>query len=275
MCSLLTYKINVKLSSMGSKVIQGELWGQQPKNWAEIQEQTGRAGYDYVLDFLNIKTEDKLLDVGCGSGLFSSLASNAGAEVTGIDASEKLIEEAKRRITSVDFLTGEMEELPFDHNTFDFVCGFNSFQYAANVKNALEEAGRVLKRGGKIVVMIWGNKEDCEAATYLKAVGSLLPPPPPGAPGPFALSENHLLENILEESGFKIIDNKDIDSVWDYPDKDTALKGLISAGPVARAIQNSGFEKVYDTISNAVDAYVKDNGHVVYHNKFRIVIGEK
>ncbi|GLU53704.1 methyltransferase [Dyadobacter frigoris] len=259
---------------MGSKAIQGELWGQQPKNWAEIQEQTGKAGYDYALNFLDLKTGDKLLDVGCGSGLFSSFASAAGAEVTAIDASEKLIEEAKRRTNSVDFLIGEMEELPFDHNTFDIVCGFNSFQYAANVKNALEEAGRVLKKHGRIVVMIWGNKEDCEAATYLKAVGSLLPPPPPGAPGPFALSENRLLENILEESGFKIIDNTDISSVWDYPDKDIALKGLISAGPVARAIQNSGFEKVYETVSKAVGPYVKNDGHVVYHNKFRIVIAK-
>ncbi|WP_159473400.1 class I SAM-dependent methyltransferase [Dyadobacter sp. 3J3] len=260
---------------MGSKAIQGELWGQQPKNWAGIQEQTGRAGYDYVLDFLNIETGNKLLDVGCGSGLFSSLASAAGAEVTAIDASERLIDEAKRRTNTVDFLIGEMEELPFDHGTFDFVCGFNSFQYAANVKNALEEAGRVLKKQGKIVVMIWGNKEDCEAASYLKAVGSLLPPPPPGAPGPFALSENHLLENTLEESGFKILHSTDINSVWDYPDKDTALKGLISAGPIAKAIQNSGFEKVYDAVSKAVDPYEKENGHVVYHNKFRIVIAEK
>lgn len=53
--------------------------------------------------------------------------------------------------------------------------------------------------------MIWGNKEDCENFTYLKAIGSLLPPPPPGTGGPFALSENQLLEKILKAVGFKII----------------------------------------------------------------------
>ena len=95
-----------------------------------------------------------------------------------------------------------MEELPFSNGSFDFVCGFNSFQYAGNIKNAITEAKRVLKDKGKIVVMIWGNKEDCEVASYLKAVGSMLPPPPPGAGGPFALSENQLLESLLEECWF-------------------------------------------------------------------------
>ncbi len=74
-----------------------------------------------------------------------------------------------------------------------------------------------------------GDKEDCEAVTYLKALGSLLPPPPPGAPGPFALTENHLLETILEEIGLKILDSTDVDCIWDYPDIETAIKGLLSS----------------------------------------------
>jgi len=168
-----------------------------------------------------------------------------------------------------------MEELPFSDGTFDVVCGFNSFQYAANVQNALTEAYRILKPGGKIVVMIWGNKEDCEAATYLAAVGSLLPPPAPGAPGPFALSENQSLEKTLELVGFNIISNEDIPTVWDYPDTSTALKGLLATGPASRAIEHSGLQKVQDTVLQAMQPYIQNNEHVVYHNKFRIVTGER
>ena len=122
--------------------------------------------------------------------------------------------------------------------------------------------------------MIWGNKEDCEAASYLKAVGSLLPPPSPVAAGPFALSENQLLEKIVEEIGLRIVDNTDVTSIWDYPNIDIALKGLMSAGPVAKAIDNSGFEKVYETIATVMQPYIQQNGHVVYNNKFRVVISE-
>jgi SAM-dependent methyltransferase len=168
-----------------------------------------------------------------------------------------------------------MEELPFADNTFDVVCGFNSFQYAASTSNALTEARRVLKPGGKLVAMIWGNKEDCEAASNLAAIGSLLPPLPPGAPGPFSLSENHLLEKTLEAVGFIIISNKDIDTLWDYPDTAIALKGLSSSGPAARAIVNSGLQKVQEVLLQSFIPYIQSNGHVVYKNKFRVVIGEK
>ena len=259
---------------MGSQTIQGKLWGQRPKDWSEIQEQTGKAGYDFVLNFLSVTQATKLLDVGCGSGYFCKLAVDKKIDVTGLDATTELVDEAKKRVPTANFHVGEMEELPFEEKSFDVVCGFNSFQYAADIKNALLEAKRVLKDGGKIAAMIWGNKEDCEAATYLKAVGSLLPPPPPGAGGPFALSENLLLEKILEEIGFKIISNTDILSIWDYPDTDTALKGLLSAGPAAKAIENSSFEKVYDTILKSVEPYIQSDGHVVYSNKFRVVIAE-
>lgn len=260
---------------MGSQAIQAKLWGQRPDDWANIQEQTGSPGYTYSLQFLKNVNRLRLLDIGCGSGLFSDLANGKGAEVTGIDASDKLIEQAKKRNPNIPFLTGEMEELPFEDELFDLVCGFNSFQYAADTKNALLEAKRVLKPGGKLIAMIWGNKEDCEAASFLKAAGSLMPPPPPGAPGPFALSENRALENILEDIGFTIIDDNDIPAIWDYPDKETAIRGLIAAGPVAKAIEHTGYQKVYDAIAQSAAPYIQPDGHVIYKNKFRVVIAQK
>jgi len=260
---------------MGSSKIQGELWGKRPKDWAAIQEPTGDSGYEHALQFLKIKPTETLLDVGCGTGYFSDLAYKRGIHVTGIDASEEFIKQAKNRNTEIEFSSGEMEELPFEDNSFDFVCGFNSYQYAANIKNALSEARRTLKDKGKLVVMIWGNKEDCEALTYLKAIGSLLPPPPPGAGGPFALSENQLLEKTLEEVGFKIIANDDVNAIWDYQNTEIALKGLLSAGPVAKAIANSSFEKVSDAVTADIQAYIQQNGSVVYKNKYRVVICEK
>jgi ubiquinone/menaquinone biosynthesis C-methylase UbiE len=260
---------------MGSNKIQGELWGENAEDWALIQEATGNSGYEHAFEFLKTPSNDKLLDAGCGTGFFSNLAFLKGMNVIGIDASPPLIEQAKKRNTSINFLTGEMEELPFDDDTFDVVCAFNSIQYAESVKNAILESKRVLKEKGKLIIMIWGNKKDCEVGSFLRIVGSLLPPPPPGVGGPFALSENKLLETIIKNCGLKIIDNTDIISIWDYPNADIALKGLLSAGTATKAIRNSGFEKVYKESSRALEPYIQKNGHVIYKNKFRVVISEK
>ena len=79
---------------MGSQAIQGKLWGQRADDWAAIQEPTGMAGYIHALQFLQLSSNDELLDVGCGTGLFSSIAAKNGTNVTGIDAGEELIAEA-------------------------------------------------------------------------------------------------------------------------------------------------------------------------------------
>jgi hypothetical protein len=82
------------------------------------------------------------------------------------------------------------------------------------------------------------------------------------------------MRHRLFQQTLSIIDNTDVTSIWDYPDTDIALKGLMSAGPIASAINNSSYEKVYETISAALQPYIQQNGHVVYKNKFRVVISE-
>jgi len=260
---------------MGSQLIQGKLWGQKAKDWAEIQESTSKPCYDYVLSELLVTVDTSILDIGCGSGFFCKLAYDQGAKVQGIDASTELMEKACERVPDARFVVGEMEELPYEDEAFDVVTAFNSFQYAANTANAINEAKRVLKEGGYLVAMVWGNKEECEALSYLKAVGSLLPQPPPGAPGPFALSENQLLEKNISEAGLNIVSVTDMSVTWDYPNLEMAMKGLMSAGPVARAVDNSGFETAYRTILDAVKPFARPEGNVVYNNKFRIVISQK
>lgn len=260
---------------MGSRYIQGKLWGQKPEDWAIIQEPTGNSGYMHALESLKLQPNQSLLDIGCGTGYFCNIAFKHSIAISGLDASEQLIHLAKKRNPRINYLVGEMEDLPFTNNSFDVICGFNSFQYAENIDSALLESKRVLKNNGKLVVMIWGNKEDCEAASCINALGSLLPPNPSSAKGPFSFSENQLLEKTLQNVGFNIVSNNDIESVWQYPNTEIALKGLLSAGPAAKAIEHSGFKKVYETMKIAIKPFTLANRKVVYNNKWRVVICEK
>ena len=152
--------------------------------------------YEAVLERANIGTDTCYLDVGCGSGMAAQLAAARGARVSGIDAAEALLTIARSRVPGGDFHHGDIEELPFSDQMFNVVTGFNSFQYAANPVAALAEARRVTKPGGTVVIMTWGNPEGLEAASLVAALRPLMPPPPPGAPGPFALSDKNALRKF-------------------------------------------------------------------------------
>ncbi len=254
--------------------MQKTLWGNRHEDWTNIQEATGEPVFNFVLDFLRIDFSTKLLDIGCATGYFAKLASDRGACITGLDATETFIEEAINRVPKGFFIIGDMEALPFEDDSFNVVCGFNSFQYAKNVENALLESTRVLTPQGKLVTMIWGKKEDCEIVTFLKAIGNLLTPNT-DIFYPFLLSENSLLEKTLLNIGYEKISSAYIRSTWDYPSEEIAVRGLASLGVVSKAIDENGIDKVKETILNAIQPFKQSNGHVVYRNKHQIIISEK
>jgi ubiquinone/menaquinone biosynthesis C-methylase UbiE len=194
------------------------------------------------------------------------------AHVAGVDATPPFIEIAKRRLPSGDFQVAEMEALPYADASFDVVSGFNAFQYAASPINALREARRVSKPDGIIIIAVWGLPETCEAAGHLKALGSLMPPPPPGAPGPFALSEESKLNSLAADAGLTPGAICDVPCPWIYADLETALKGMLSAGPAERAIRASGFERVKEAAAAAIEPYRTAGGGYQLKNTFRYLV---
>ncbi len=257
---------------MGSASTQGQLWGAQATNWAEIQEGVCRPLFEAALDHLAVRPGVALLDVGCGAGLAAKLAARRGARVAGIDAAAALIAIAKERVPEADFRIGEMESLPFAGASFDCVTGFNSFQYAADPVNALREARRVAKAGASVVIATWGQPADCEAAVYLSALRPLLPAPPPGAPGPFALSKEGALEALAEQAGLAPKTAAEVDCLWAYPNLETALRGLLSAGPAVKAIETSGEDRVQQAVVKALAPFQTDAGGYELRNKFRYLV---
>jgi SAM-dependent methyltransferase len=256
----------------GSASIQRELWGARATDWADVQEGTVLPLYEAVLAKTAVGAETRLLDVGCGSGMFCRMAAKRGAKVSGIDATPALIDIAKSRLADADFRTGEMEALPYAEGAFHVVTGLNSFQYAGNPVNALGEAKRVAERDGFVVVAVWGKESDCQARAYLAAVGRLLPPPPPGAPGPFALSEEGALEALARRAGLSPIEVNDVDSPWVYRDLEMALTGLLSAGPAVKAMQVSGQSRVSEAVARALEPFATPSGGYRLENKFRYLI---
>lgn len=256
---------------MGTASVQGKIWGARAKDWADVQESVAVPLFEAVLQETTVSKSTSVLDIGCGSGIFCEMAAKRGARVSGLDASEHLLTIARERVQSGDFRTGEMEELPYDNQTFDIVTGFSSFQFAATPVNALKEASRV-SRTGAVVIAVFGKPEESEATTYIKAMGALLPPPPSGAPGPFALSADGALEALSIKSGLTPSVVKKVECPWDYPDEKTALRGLLSSGPAIRAIQEKGEDMVRDLILKVIAPFKTSSGGYYLTNNFHYLI---
>ena len=260
------------MSTTRTSQTNGRLWGARARDWAEVQEGQCAATYHAVLTRADVGQGTHHLDVGCGAGMAAQLSALLGAKVAGVDAAEALLAIARERTPEGDFRQGDIEALPFDDDTFDLVTGFNSFQYAGDPTQALREAGRVTKTGGMIVMMTWGEPAGMEAASLVGAMKPLLPPPPPGAPGPFALSEEGALRAFAKAGGLTPGAVFDVDTPWFYPDEATALRGQAAAGVAVKAMDHSGEAAFMAATRAALAPFRQPDGSFRIGARFRCLV---
>lgn len=247
-------------------------WGARARDWADIQEGACRPVFLAAFERASLRAGMAYLDAGCGSGMAAQIAAERGARVSGLDAADNLVAIARSRVPDADFRIGDLESLPFADHAFDLVTGFNSFQFAGNPAIALAEAKRVAKPGAYVVVATWGKPDGMEAASLIGALRPLLPPPPPGAPGPFALSDEAALRAFASAAGLDPAEVFDVDSPWEYADLATALRGLKSHGGAARAIEHSGEDAVDSAHSRALAPFRRRDGSYRIGATFRCLL---
>jgi len=102
-----------------------------------------------------------IVDVGCGTGTAVRELATAGARVVGVDVSGEMIRVARERAPGLDFRTADILALPFDDGTIDGYRAERVYQHVSEPERALREASRVLRSGGRIVLV------DQDWETYL------------------------------------------------------------------------------------------------------------
>lgn len=125
---------------------------------------------------LRLNAGERVLDLACGPGVnFDRLAFPVGNEgsVVGVDYSRGMVRRARRRIERRDddcaaVVRGDAEELPFSDGSFDAAYSSLSVSAMRNAEQAIEETYRVLRPGGRFVVL--------DAQPYQKGPGRLLNP---------------------------------------------------------------------------------------------------
>ncbi len=101
----------------------------------------------FILSMIRPLPGERVLDVGCGSGNHLLMLKRLGLDISGIDASESMIERARERLGhQCTLTTGIAENLPFDDNEFDLVVFINTLEFLDHSLESLREAGRVASK---------------------------------------------------------------------------------------------------------------------------------
>jgi ArsR family transcriptional regulator len=182
--------------------MRGVLKKRQDKMRSFFDSVAGRLGKDYVPGkswksiaeaLLRLMPPMVIADLGAGEGAFSLLLAQRAKKVIAVDTSDKMIEVAREQalrngVKNVEFRLGDMEEVPIKAATVDLVWISQSLHHALHPGRALAEANRILRPGGRIVILDLV-KHRFEEARELYADEWL------------GFSETDL-ESMLEEAGF-------------------------------------------------------------------------
>lgn len=124
-----------------------------------LREANESLEFSYRLHEYKQFADRRVLDVGCGNGYVLAKYAQEGADVHGVDISPTAVDLCFRRFELLglkgNFQEANAEDLPFESNFFDCVCSMGVLHHVPNPEMAVHEIFRVLKPGGRLIVMVY------------------------------------------------------------------------------------------------------------------------
>ena len=211
----------------------GALWSKRPRAWA-LNEQQHAPVYEQTLRQVGLERGDRVLDLGCATGVFLQMCADREAIVAGVDASAGLLALARARVGGADLRVADLQTLPYADDSFDLVTGFRSFFFADDVVAALREARRVARPDAHVVIQVFGRPEHCDLEAVKDAAAQI------GAAPPSDERERAQWRPIVEElarrAGLAVEHSFEITSTSTYADDAAVLDAMLAAVPGMAAI---------------------------------------
>jgi hypothetical protein len=156
-----------------------------------------------------------------------------------------------------------------------------TLMFLPDVVGTLRRLHVFLKRGGRLAATVWGPQPKVQFTAAVPVIFNELglPPPPPGRPGIFALSDRRRLGELVTEAGFRDVETGTVDIVFETetPQRFTDFIRDV-APPISGLVANEGpavQERVWNRVVKAYGQLADADGHVRTHNEAVWVVGTK
>lgn len=123
-----------------------------------------------LLEMLEPKAGERILDLGCGTGHLTAQIAEAGAEVVGLDSSPSMVAQGRQNFPKVKFVLGDARDFRFDE-PFDAVFSNAALHWVREAEDAIRCIGAALKPGGRFVMEMGGQGN---VATIMAGVETVL-----------------------------------------------------------------------------------------------------
>jgi ubiquinone/menaquinone biosynthesis C-methylase UbiE len=235
-----------------------------------------------LLDLVDLKPGNRVLDVACGTGLvtFKVAARIAPGQVVGTDLSEQMILAARaaaatRGCANTRFERMDAEELKLGESSFDAALCALGLMYVPNPERALGELHRVLRPGGRAAAAVWGQRGKCGWAEIFPIVDARVQSEV--CPMFFRLGTGEGLQRAFAAAGFGEVAVKRLETRLRYATGDAACEAAFAGGPVGLAysrFSDTAKAEAHNEYLASIEPYRDDGGYSV-PGEFVVVVGTK
>ena len=181
-----------------------------------------------LLDAAGVEAGQSVLDVACGPGCVAAGAAERGATVRGLDFSAAMLSVARTRHPTVMFDQCDAETLPYPDGHFDAVVSNFGIHHVPRPIEALRQAHRVLRPGGRLAFTIWAAPAENIAWKLvfdaIRSEGDMAASRAPAPGGGFGTPAD--CESALEQAGFIAIGSRKLTGLWRHANGRALLDAL-------------------------------------------------
>jgi len=239
-------------------------WESIPDNYHQAFGPLTVQTIEPLLDAVRVKKGIKLLDIASGPGYVAAAAAKRGAIPLGVDFSKSMVAQARLLHPDVDFREGNAEELPLGNGLFEAAVMNFGILHLARPEQALVEAQRVLRSGGRFAFSAWAKPEETIGfGIVLRAIEAHGEPriQLPEGPPFFCYSDPEECRQSLLLAGFTEPTVKKVPQVWRLPAGDGLFDAMkdstVRTAGLLRAQKPTVLGKIRDAMRAELAEYTK------------------